>query len=374
MKICITPQEPFFFKDARPFDKGEGWARGIFPPLPSTIYGAFRTAAISQKTGITRFYGSDKHSISDEMGSPKRQGTFTIKSFAIQGRVNSYFQAPLDLVQGSPKAPGKLLTLQLSDHNTVTDTGLVLYKTPHRECKSPDFPWIDRFAFKAYLLGSQILNPVSEPMFIEEVKTGIEKSRLRGSAQKHMLYVQAMLRLKEGLCFSVDVKHCSSLDPQGVLRMGHDGRIFYYQVAKEGKNFDFLDRAVIEEKVNQTGCFKLIFTSPALLKNGWIPGDVSGGGPYNWKVGKLNVLIESAVIGRGWKMANTKPGSPKPMYRAVPPGSLYYCRLEKGDTKTLFDTFFDQNFSDRDSDFEKPDFEFKKQGFGHTLIGVRPET
>ena len=56
MTLLIKPLEPFFFRDARPFDKGEGWATGIFPPLPSTIYGAIRTAAISQKSTINDYY------------------------------------------------------------------------------------------------------------------------------------------------------------------------------------------------------------------------------------------------------------------------------------------------------------------------------
>ncbi len=304
------------------------------------------------------------------MGCPEHTGDFTIKSFGIKGqRDDYYFQAPLDLVQGDHTAPGKLSVLQPSGHDVVTDTGLCFYQAPHRDCRSPDVPWIDHLALKNYLLGARTLDPVSEPLFFEEVKTGIEKSGRMGTAKKHMLYVQAMLRLKEGHSFSVDAEQFSSLDQKGVLRMGHDGRIFYYQVSTGG-NFDFLEREAIEREVARTGRFKLVFTSPALLKNGWIPGNVSGSGPYSWETGKFSILIESAVIGRpmdvgGWKMAREKGGSPKQMHRAVPPGSLYYCRLEKGSIGTVFDTLFDRNFSDRDSDLEK-------QGFGHMLIGVRP--
>jgi len=49
MLAKITPLDIVFFRDGKPFSWGEEtWAGGIFPPYPSTIYGALRTMWFSE--------------------------------------------------------------------------------------------------------------------------------------------------------------------------------------------------------------------------------------------------------------------------------------------------------------------------------------
>ncbi len=53
--FSLTPTDTFFFRDGKPFSRGESsTAAGIFPPFPSTVYGALRTAYISEH-GIDAF-------------------------------------------------------------------------------------------------------------------------------------------------------------------------------------------------------------------------------------------------------------------------------------------------------------------------------
>ena len=48
MTIQLDALDTLFFKDGKPFSLGEEtWADGIFPPPPSVVYGATRTALIS---------------------------------------------------------------------------------------------------------------------------------------------------------------------------------------------------------------------------------------------------------------------------------------------------------------------------------------
>lgn len=48
--IEIQALGTLFFRDGKPFTMGaETYAEGIFPPLPSTIYGALRTGHILAK-------------------------------------------------------------------------------------------------------------------------------------------------------------------------------------------------------------------------------------------------------------------------------------------------------------------------------------
>ncbi|MDY6993910.1 MAG: type III-B CRISPR module-associated Cmr3 family protein, partial [Pseudomonadota bacterium] len=48
MNIRIRPLDTFFFRDGKPFSSGqETWADGVFPPSPSTLYGALRAIYFS---------------------------------------------------------------------------------------------------------------------------------------------------------------------------------------------------------------------------------------------------------------------------------------------------------------------------------------
>lgn len=181
-----------------------------------------------------------------------------------------------------------------------------------------------------------------------------------------------MLRLedKEGresghYQFSVDAENISTIDERGILKLGHDGRAFSYEKTAEA-NFDFLADKINTIKVNIDSAkqFKLLFTSPALLKNGWLPGGVKASDCV-WNTGSVSIEIKSAVLGKpmrvgGWDM---KKQGPKPMRKAVPPGSVYYCELKDGTAEDLFAALFDKNISDAGGDLAQ-------QGFGHTLIGV----
>jgi CRISPR-associated protein Cmr3 len=48
-KIEIHALDTLFFRDGKPFERGEeSVANGSFPPLPSVIYGALRTAFLGE--------------------------------------------------------------------------------------------------------------------------------------------------------------------------------------------------------------------------------------------------------------------------------------------------------------------------------------
>jgi CRISPR-associated protein Cmr3 len=366
--LLIKPLEPFFFRDARPFDKGEGWATGIFPPLPSTIYGAVRTAAISQKSTIDD-YNSDRHiAIREEMGSPGYYGTFAIKSVLLYYGYYCLVPMPLDLLQKKDQKRLGILLPNPRGDKIISDRSFTFYQADP-DFKTPTNPWLDGYGLASYLSGEPPTRSNTWNPLYEEIKTGIEKDPEKGNAMEHMLYVQKMLRLEDNegghYEFSVDMESISSLDERGILKLGHDGRVFSYEKTTEG-NFDFLANKInaIKSKIDFAKQFKLLFTSPVLLKNGWLPGGVKDLNDI-WETGSVAIRIKSAVLGKpmrvgGWDM---KKGGPKPMRKAVPPGSVYYCELAKGTVDALFDTLFDKNISDADDDLAR-------QGFGHTLIGV----
>ena len=53
MILELQPLDTLFFRDGKPFNKGEEtWADAIFPPFPATIYGALRTAYFNEHIEI----------------------------------------------------------------------------------------------------------------------------------------------------------------------------------------------------------------------------------------------------------------------------------------------------------------------------------
>lgn len=68
MKLFLQPTDTFFFRDGRPFTKGEqSEGHSIFPPLPSTILGALRSAYIAEFSDLSRFYAGEMR---ETIGTP----------------------------------------------------------------------------------------------------------------------------------------------------------------------------------------------------------------------------------------------------------------------------------------------------------------
>ena len=50
MIIQIDPLDTLFFRNGKPFTMGEEtWADAVFPPYPSVVYGALRSAYFSNQ-------------------------------------------------------------------------------------------------------------------------------------------------------------------------------------------------------------------------------------------------------------------------------------------------------------------------------------
>ncbi|MEN3047138.1 MAG: type III-B CRISPR module-associated Cmr3 family protein, partial [Candidatus Hydrothermales bacterium] len=71
--IKLIPNDTLFFRTGRPFTMGsENWSDVIFPPYPSTIYGALRTFLLFHREGnLSSFYYPD-------IGSPNEKGSLQL--------------------------------------------------------------------------------------------------------------------------------------------------------------------------------------------------------------------------------------------------------------------------------------------------------
>lgn len=378
MNLFLQPNDTFFFRDGRPFTKGEqSEGHSIFPPLPSTVLGALRTAYIAEYGDLGRFYSGKMKMM---IGTPKSlgdairlRGVFLASSR--EDQLEMFFPVPLDLVYKKQKKDDNtpLHLLAPNESKNFASNGAVdnpLSWSTSETIDSDSEGLLRLGAIGRYLKGDNS-NPLltNRSTLVEpEPKTGIARSRETLSSEDHLLYRINMSRFKNSDCgFVVDYKCSKSLPRKGLLKLGGEGKSFVY----EHSNFDskllsgHLDS--VKTDIQSTGRFKLYFATPTVFDKGWLPSwldskTLSGKYPMEG-TSPISLKLITAAVGKpvtvgGWDMAR---GRAKPSYLAVPAGSVYYFSLrDKSRIDDLIAAFHYQNVSDNRSE----------EGFGLALIGV----
>ena len=386
MKLFFRPNDTFFFRDGRPFTKGQqSEGHSIFPPLPSTFLGALRTAYIAEFGDLSLFYSGVMRNM---IGTPESlcnairlRGAFFASSR--DNRLEMFFPVPLDLIYKKSDEQNRDIPLHLlvaTSKNFISNgqfNNLLTWST--RESVDSDSDGLLRLgAIRRYLQGNDAnLLLTGRTMLVKrEPKTGITRSKDTLSSEEHMLYRINMSRFNNydgNYGFIVDYECSESLPQQGILKLGGESKGFVY----EHSNFDLSMLSNHLESVKNilqsTGRFKLYFASPTIFRGGWLPSwldsnTFSGEYPMQ-KVPPIPLKLVTAAVGKpipvsGWNMAT---GTAKPTYRAVPAGSVYYFELcDRNRIDDLIAAFHYQNLSEERSE----------EGFGLALIccmrGVSP--
>jgi CRISPR-associated protein Cmr3 len=329
MQTNITPFDTLFVRDGKPFSMGEEvWASGIFPPPPSVIYGALRTAYFSQN--LDRL---------EEAGGPGDPTTsLRIKRiFLHDQKENEFFiPCPYDIVESKAakystykEKPKSLLSLH--SFKKISSYGaefILAAQTDHTPVSSlGGNHWISLTELNAYLRNGEIPTPFSTDRFFStEPKIGIQKSKATGSSADGMLYRVGLTRPENGISIFVEWEDTSNqlVIPQtGLLKLGGEGKATHYQPSN------------IEEKVLlptlEGDIFKLVLATPAVFNNGWLPEGID---PQTrkgiWQGHQVEIL--AAVFDRaqslgGFSMKTKhQKGGPKPMRKALPAGTVFYVK------------------------------------------------
>jgi CRISPR-associated protein Cmr3 len=368
LQIVIEPLDILFFRDGRPFNQGEDhFAEGYFPPTPRTFQGIIRSKVLSE-------YGID----------------FSDRSAVLSA--NDTLMANLDLVGPYPAlreasgweplfpTPSDWWKDQGSDRiefHFCLEPGL---KNPMRgdlgdERAFPTFPdefkdrkggpvsgWATAEGLRFYLKGSPTdgskVKSQSDLWTIEH-RTGIGRDRKRAISKEGELYTFGAVRLKEGRGLWANINGLErSFAEKSLIGLGGEGRAGRCLVLTEEKVLFPVDESV-RETIDESGRFKLILLQPAKFIQGWLPDGIN---PDTWhgQLGGLEAELVSACVGKpmkigGWDMLEKRS---KPMSRYVPPGSVYYFRVEKGNGHTVL-----ANLHNKKVGVETPD------GFGHAVVG-----
>ena len=380
MKLFLQPNDTFFFRDGRPFTKGEqSEGHSIFPPLPSTVLGALRTAYIAEFGNLSLFYSGWMR---ETIGTPESlcnairlRGVFLANSRDDWWEI--FFPVPLDLIYKKAeerKNNPPLHFLTPTSKNFASNGALsnILSWSTSESIDSDADGLLDMEATEQYLQGDDrnLLLTTRATLVEREPKTGIARDRHTLSSEEHMLYRIDMSRFKNrdgNYGFVVDYECPKNLPKTGLLKLGGEGKSFVYEHTNSDLDPLFCHLETVKSEIQSTGRFKLYFTMPAIFKDGWLPSwlnsdTLSGEYPLE-NAAPISLKLITAAVGKpisvgGWDMAK---GEAKPTYRAVPAGSVYYFELsDKSRTDDLINAFHYQNISDERSE----------EGFGLALIGV----
>lgn len=371
----ITPFDTLFFRDGRPFTIGaETWANSIFPPYPSTVYGAIRTWIIFEK-GTLRDFKEGK--FKEEIGlppPPEKEGNSNELKEECKGTLKLYgpiiclknilrFPLPKDLLKKkSSKDENYLFPLSSIKK---PDIFISDYKLANILINKNDFEleeaegFLDMPSIIDYLEGKNEnlkLIPKSE-IFIIEPKIGIKRNKITLSSEKDHLYRAPMIRLQKETSLFVQVEGLKKYPEKGIIQLGGEGKTAKIEKCTEDLlkelrevNFEFKNKI-----------FKLYLLTPAIFQKGWLPYFID---EANFQGNKEGIELEliGCSLGKyvsigGWDLINKEP---KPMYKAVPAGSVYYFKiLNNTYPEKIKEVFHLKSISDI-----KPE-----EGFGLALVG-----
>ena len=348
MRIKIDAFDTLYFRDGKPFTMGaETWGSGIFPPHPSMLYGALRSAYFSHNTQALK----DANTAND----PTRD--LKITGFHLMNNNEIYFPAPFDCVKEKDANNKRAFILKPKECSIISScpTSQILMLDGERKIENIPDAWLNESSFQSYLMcdESNISFTELNSLVISEPKIGIGRSNVTHTAQDAMLYRVAMKRMKDtSLIVEFDGLN-NELPQSSIMKLGGEGRPVHYESIK--------DISIKAPKISGK-IFKLYLSTPAIFKNGWLPAWIDGKnleGQYR----DLQLKLITSSIGRVVYIGgfDIKAGEPKPMRRAVPAGSVYYFEiLSNAQGLSPIDIFHGRAISDF----------APEQGFGIAYVGA----
>ena len=399
-RYFIQAADVLFFKDGREVAPGSEYsAASVFPPNPGTIYGALRSCLISlnkQSDFDEEDFGLADTQLGNIIGTQHVKGILKLINFRLgQQTDNNYkalFKLPLDVLQRKKpdyekgeqdeilcsslkdrsaiglksNAPGSFLKTSwfvhqegsFFEHEPAFITENLFYDYLIDDLKTNS----DDHSLRDHLL-KQIKKPDSDKQepFLREPRMGIVINDESHTVEEGKLFTTPFIRPRKDIGFLIDLNIDSKHLPDNTkLCLGGDGKL---AVLSQVENHQLLSNndMRLKEKLTAAETLKLVLTTPAVFKKGWLPDGID---PDSGK-GEINgapVSLRGAVLGKyqnlgGWNVAKNHP---KMTRRAVPAGSIYY--FTTPDPQRAFERMHIQSICAEED---------AKQGLGITYIGVK---
>lgn len=355
--IQIEAIDTLFFRDGKPFSMGDdNMATGIFPPPPSVLYGALRTQYFAQNP--------DKLPYANTPDDPSSQ--LQLNGVFLKSDDSILLPLPKDMVVVENKNKNKneerttLLTIMdkppLSNASTPKILGLSkLQKAKGEEFMIYDSSWKDKYA-----KGCADFAPTKLSHYLStETKIGIGRNRDQRTVQEGHLYRLTLQRLegKFDLRYPDEPKRlyiCADyegleLNENQLARYGGEHKIIRTNPT------DSIEIACPDVKGDT---FKIYLATDAIFESGWQPKKLL----QQHGLELITCALGKYVNVGGFDM---KANKPKPMYRCIPAGSVYYVKAENEQkAREVAQAIHYTCISDLKTD----KFDAARQGFGLALI------
>lgn len=344
MIIEITALDTLFFRDAKPFDLGEeNVASGVFPPSPSVIMGAIRSAYMSQ-TGASI----------NEVLAKKIQ----IKRVCFKIKKELFYLVPHDLIGSkqqfsADKKKGinpEAVRLELSENTSISNNSYPFLLKANLDGKVEELAGnylVGHRELKKYLKGEEKIEvtPIAD-FVIDEPKIGIGIDKTTSIVEEGLLYRVAMKRMKN-FSFVVEFEGLDLAD-QGFLKLGAEGKAVSYETL----NLDYTKKVTIPLPEVKSNRIIMYVSTPTFFEEGYIPTFLE-----QHEVKVMTIAGGKYLSIGGFDMKNRRP---KEMKRAIPAGNVYY--LEFGDQNKAQE-FVQQYHGESTSDT------LSEEGFGIIYFG-----
>jgi CRISPR-associated protein Cmr3 len=355
MQIKIKALDTLFFRDGKPFSMGEeSWADGIFPPPPSVFYGALRTLYFSQNSeNIKALDEGLDNSIS-----------LRINNLMLSKQNNPFFICPNDYANIKGTKNHTLLSLKPNE-NTISSYFLdyILFSDQKLDAVEPNH-FLGSSNFEDYLKGDCPDSP-QKFNFYKEPKVGIGRDKQTNTTAESKLYRVGMQRLSDEYNnrfeFVLDIADLfdekENKLTNGFVKIGGEGKTGELNIVEESN-------PIIIQTITSLNSeyFKIVLTNPAIFKHGWFPSFLDKDNSFQGLWNGVNVQLIAAALGKPLYLGgfDMKKKEPKPMFKAIPAGSVYFFKV--------LDTFDKDVFMDIPQPFKFTD-ERAEEGFGTAYLG-----
>lgn len=398
MWVLLEAEDVLLFRDSRPFTAGEDFrAEGLFPPLPPPVAGAIRSALLSPllRTRDLTFRDLARHEklqdvrealgTADSLGRLYLAGPLACTYVPGEYRPAPWFALPADLL--GDQVPRLRDELPLPGVRRPLARGLgqghmaTLAVGPAQggvsgsngadagaDSEEDGCEWLKAEAIQGYLCGG---TRVERSMLKvgTEIRTGIQRSSAN-TVEVGRLYSAQMNRPEwsqknaVGLLVRVELPHgYAPLAPQFVP-LGGEGRSAFLRPLDDfelplgsAENRE----AIAAQILGDGGRFRLFLATPGVFADGLIPSAFPGE--------LVGVASGKPLPVGAWDLAANVP---RPLRRAVPPGSVYFGRLASNTreaAEALLDNYHLQTMLQAQDAL--PEASYRAQmGFGLTLVGA----
>lgn len=346
--ITFEPLDSLFFREAKPFNAGEGgFLDSQFPPPAQTLSGAIRTAIGEANVD---WDWSKKEVVAKLLGTADDPTPLTFAGpYLIKDEQQRLYPVPLNLLYSEKEK--KWTRLVPSGSTFTTDMGdrqLPTPENPIEGAKPIEGGWLTATDMQKVLNGDLPTGFIpAKDIFVREARAGIGRDNKKSVVNERQLYFTRHLRLEEGITLGMEVSGAEKLPNGGMVRLGGEGRLAHIVVGEMPAS---LSRPTVVG--NPKGLILTLLTH----------GDFNGKVEPDWIYVHPGLELVTACIGKpvregGWDYALRRP---KPLKSLVPAGSCYFIQVNSGNLTDVIAKLHDDKHIGQRTKF----------GYGEIAVGL----